>query len=104
MDPLPFPDDPRASALAEDLAYEIVRAFAGVAALMADHPPAATPALVAEALCDRVAERLHVYAHVFDPDDLQTAVLLVGEAIDTLGGGDRLVAEAVPAFRARATT
>ena len=99
-DPLPFLDDRRASARARGLAREMVRAYAAISRLLDDLPPvpAATPDRVADALSELVAERLLLFAQVFDDEDLGMTVTLLAEATDNLGFGELLRPDEVPAF------
>jgi hypothetical protein len=90
-------------AIERDLAAELVRGFAAVDALLQDQYEQTmwqTPDLVASDLTDRIAKRLEDMEIVFGADDLAAASMLVSEAIDNLGSGERLDPWNALAFRA----
>ena len=87
----------------EQLAAELVRGFASVDALLQDQYDNTmwqTPDRVAAELTQRAAERLEHMEVVFGSDDLAAASMLVSEAIDNLGKGERLDPWDALAFRA----
>ena len=79
--------------LADDTAGELVRAAVAVANLC-DERREARGAVTAEDLVDElrsaIAERLLEMMQVFDADDVNSMILHLAEAIDTIGFGDGL--------------
>ena len=98
----PNAPDPEPGELARELAQELVRAFAAISErLRTDPPPPGTPpADVAAGLQSWLAERLALFAVVFR-EDLDEALLVLGEGIDNLGLGEVLDPSRVAAFAAR---
>src|SRR4051794_29484473 len=93
--------DPRS--VERDLAHQLVRAFAGVDAMLQqqyENDVWRAPDAVAERLVETVAARLADMAVVFGPEDLADAAGLVAEAVDNLGSGEVLDPWAGLAFRA----
>ena len=100
MDPLRT-QPPAPEQLAEEVAWQLVRAFAAV-----DHwrrevlgeLPTLRAASLADALAETLAERLHDFAFVFDDAVHNDLLVLLPEAIDNLGCGETLDPDRVPAF------
>jgi hypothetical protein len=87
--------------VADNLAYELVRCFAAVTALLDDEVagPGRPPDAVADELIRRVQRRVHDMVVVFGADEIGCCVSLLAEAVDNLGQGLRLRPDAGPAFR-----
>lgn len=90
------------SRLAQDTADVLVRAAVSIANLCDERRherDVVSAEQLVDELCDALAERLVPMMQVFDPDDLNTTILLMGEAIDHVGFGDGLDMRDVSVFR-----
>jgi hypothetical protein len=96
-----LPPAPTPSDVAADLAHELVRCFAAVAAMSERDlgAPGWSPREVADELQRRVARRVHDYVIVYGTEETLDWIMLLAEAIDNLGNGDQLNPETVAAFR-----
>ena len=83
--------------IAADLSYELVRAFVGVARIVDDDlaAPGRRPAEVVDELLIGLQSRLHAFVVVFGTEDVADSLLLLTEAVDTLGAGDMLDIDAL---------
>ena len=94
-----------ADQLADEFAYELVRGFAAVDALLREQHETGrreAPERAAERLRATIAGRLRLMIEVFGRDDIGLTLMLLAEAIDNLGNGLRLDAAGAPAFEAKA--
>lgn len=87
--------------LAREVAHSLVRAFAAVdhwrREVLRDSPGLAGPELAGE-IEDLLAARLDLYARVYADGVHNDLLILLPEAIDNLGCGERLDPSEVPAF------
>jgi hypothetical protein len=97
--PIMPPEEPRDPAspakIADELSYELARAFVAVACLLGDElgAPGWTPADVEAELLRRMQRRLHDFVVVFGTEDVADSLLILAEAVDNLGAGDMLDVE-----------
>jgi hypothetical protein len=87
----PEPADP--AKIASTWAYELVRAFVAVDNLLQEQYERdawETPPRVAAQLEETILKRIDDMPLVFGPESMDGAAMLLGEAVDNLGSGERL--------------